>query len=141
MATSFKTLNTSFLAKITDTWLAGLTDAELATQCTLYRNAAIPKFRKCKTDLSLIDINGFTSDLTGEEIEILANYMVLEWLKPQMNTVELIRQGLGSKNFQMYSQANHLKELSELRRNTQMEVDQLLVAYTYNNNSLDGLEQ
>jgi hypothetical protein len=38
------------------------------------------------------------------------------------------------------SQANHLKELQTLRRDTQAEISRLLVDYSYNNNSLDDLQ-
>jgi hypothetical protein len=135
MATLYTAVNQAFLSKITDSWLGGLKDAELGEQCTVYRNTAVAKFSKCRKDLTLQNATGFIEDLSGEEIEILASFMVLEWLTPQVYSVELIRQALGNREFQLSSQANHLKELKSLRKDTQIEVSKLLVDYTYNNHS------
>jgi len=142
MATPYTTINTSFLNKISDSYLASMTDDDLNAQLLNFLISSIPKFRKCKKDLSLRDdiLLQFTETLTDEEIEILANLMVAEWLRPQINHLELIKQSLGTKDFQMFSQANHLKELQNLRKDTRSEISKLLVDYSYNNNSLDGLD-
>lgn len=139
MATPYITVNTSFLDKVSDAYLITMTDEELGTQLLKFLNSAVPKFKKCKKDLSLRDASGFSKDLTDEEVEMLANLMVVEWLRPQVNHLELLKQALNSRDFQMNSQANHLKELQALRKDTQQEISRLLVDYSYNNNSLDDL--
>jgi len=140
MATPYKDVFASFLGKISDPYLADMTDNDIDAQLLKYLNSSIPKFRKCKQDLSLKDESGFTETLTGEEIEILANLMVVEWLRPHVNNLELLKQALTPKDFKLTSQANHLKELQTLRRDTQAEISRLLVDYSYNNNSLDDLQ-
>lgn len=79
----------------------------------------------------------FTEDLTELEEEIIANMMVLEWLKPNINHMDLLEAKLGSKDFQMFSPANMLKELRELKKDTELEIDNLIVKYTYNNDLSD----
>ena len=107
-----------------------------------YLNNAVPKFHKCKKNLSerTDEQDGFANELSDEEIEILANLMVVEWLRPHVNNLELLKQALTPKDFKLTSQANHLKELQTLRRDTQAEISRLLVDYSYNNNSLDDLQ-
>lgn len=140
MATPYKDIFVSFLGKISDPYLADMTDDDFDALLLKYLNSSIPKFRKCKQDLSLKDESGFTETLTDEEIEILANLMVVEWLRPHVNNLELLKQALTPKDFKLTSQANHLKELQTLRRDTQAEISRLLVDYSYNNNSLDDLQ-
>ncbi|MCK9319419.1 hypothetical protein [Methanoculleus sp.] len=141
MSTPYTTIYVSFLNKVSDQYLANMSDTDLNLQMFKYLNSSVPKFKKCKQDLSLRTVanDGFEKDLTDEEIEILANLMVVEWLRPQINNLELLKQSLGTKDFQLFSQANHLKELQALRKDTQYEISRLLVDYSYNNNSLDDL--
>ena len=142
MTTPYTAIYTSFLDKISDQYLASMVDEDLKTLLLKYLNNAVPKFHKCKNDLSqrTDENDGFVDNLTVEEIEILANLMVVEWLRPHVNNLELLKQALTPKDFKLTSQANHLKELQTLRRDTQAEISRLLVDYSYNNNSLDDLQ-
>jgi len=140
MATPYTIVTTSFLNKISDAYLITMSDEELGIQLLKFLNSAVPKFKKCKKDLSLRDASGFSKDLTDEEIEILANLMVVEWLRPQVNHLELLKQALNSRDFHMFSQSQHLKELQALRKDARQEISKLLVDYSYNNNSLDDLD-
>lgn len=139
MATPYINIFVSFLDKISDSYLAGMTDTELTEQLLKFLNNSIPKFKKCKRDLTLKDDAGFTENLTSEDIEILANLMVIEWLRPQIYNLELLKQALSSRDFNLHSQAAHLKELQALKKDAQLEIGKLLVDYSYNNNSLDDL--
>ena len=60
-------------------------------------------------------------------------------VKPQINSIELLKQGMSTKDYKIYSQANHLDSLKELRKETISEVDRLIVSYTYTENQLDNL--
>ena len=142
MTTPYTAIYTSFLDKISDQYLASMVDEDLKTLLLKYLNNAVPKFHKCKNDLSqrTDENDGFVDNLTVEEIEILANLMVVEWLRPHVNNLELLKQALTPKDFKLTSQANHLKELQTLRRDAQAEISRLLVDYSYNNNSLDDLQ-
>lgn len=139
MATPYVTVFSSFLDKISDSYLLSMDDADLEEQLLKFLGSSIPKFRKCKVNLSERDSVKFLNDLSDEEIEILANLMVVEWLRPRINSLELLKQSLGTRDFQLYSQSSHLKELSNLRKMTLEEINYLITSYTYSSNLLDEL--
>ena len=79
----------------------------------------------------------FTEDLTELEQEIVANMMVLEWLKPSVYHMDLLEYRLGSKDFVQFSPGGHLKELRGLKKDTESEIDSLIIKYSYNNDLSD----
>ncbi|OME41506.1 hypothetical protein BSK58_14900 [Paenibacillus odorifer] len=81
----------------------------------------------------------FSSELTQEEIEIIALLMTVEWIRPRINNIELLKQSLNTKDWNFYSQANHLKELRTLKEETENEIDRLIVSYSYSNGCLKEL--
>jgi hypothetical protein len=141
MATPFDSIFQRFLNKVTDSQLASLPTENLESIMTEFLQSAIVRFRKCKQDLKNFDLNTqqFNADLTLEEIEILSLWMVYEWLNQQINRIELLKQSLSSKDYAMYSQANHLQALTSLRQITQNDVYTLMKYYSYDNNDLTGL--
>jgi len=141
MATPYTSIYVSFLNKISDPYLASLSDEDFTAQLLKFLNSSVAKFRKCKKNLSLrtIDGLGFTEDLTDEDIELLANLMVIEWLRPLINNLEILKHNMIPREFNSSSQGNFLRELQALRKDTQAEISKLLVDYSYNNNSLDDL--
>jgi hypothetical protein len=142
MATSYDDINNAFLNKITDDYLANLTETDLQNLLDKYQKSASAKFKKCKKLVDKDDVlRQYNNDLTNEEIEILANLMILEWLKPKIYSMELLKQSMSTKDFKLYSQANHLKELQELKKETEAEINRLIVSYTYSSNSLDDLKK
>lgn len=142
MATSYDVVDNAFLNKITDDYFLNLTETELQNILDKYRNSANVKFKKCSKLSNKDDVlRQYNEDLTDEEVEILANLMILEWLKPKIYSMELLKQSMSSKDFKLYSQANHLRELQELKRETETEINRLIVSYTYSSNSLDDLRK
>lgn len=141
MATPYTSIYAPFLSKISDPYLASLSDTDFSEQLLKFLNSSVPKFKKCKKDLSFrtVDGLGFEKDLTDEEIEILANLMVIEWLRPLINNLEILKHNMIPREFNSSSQGNFLRELQALRKDTQAEISKLLVDYSYNNNSLDDL--
>jgi hypothetical protein len=101
---------------------------------------AIPKFgNRCKQDLSDRDDanNYFNIKLTDMEKLILANLMLIEYLTPMIISLENIKQFVSSRDFQMTSQAAHLKQLQAIKEDKQREVNRLIVTYTYDNSLSD----
>lgn len=140
MPTLYSVIDNSFLNKITDDYLLTLIDDDLQALIDKYRTSAIPKFKQCKKLHDRDDaLKEFPQTLTDEEVEILSNLMVVEWLKPQINSIEILKQSMSTKDYKMYSQANHLDTLIALKKETFAEIDNLIVSYTYSNNSLDDL--
>lgn len=140
MSTLYEVIDNSFLNKITDDYLLTLFTDDLYNLIDSYRKSASIKFKQCKKLQDRDDeLEQFNQTLTDEEIEILANLMVLEWLKPRINSIEALRQTMASRDYTMYSQAQHLDVLIRLKKSTNAEIDTLIVSYTYSNNSLDDL--
>ena len=63
----------------------------------------------------LIEKSYFESDLTDEEIDILATLMMEGWLQRQVTSIENIRMKYSGTDFKMTSQANHLQKLLSLQ--------------------------
>jgi hypothetical protein len=141
MSTSFDTVFQRFLNKVTDSDLASLLPDTIDSIMISFLQSAIVRFRKCKQNLEDYDLvlMQFNIDLSLTEIEILANWMRLEWLDQQVNRIELLRQSLSSKDYAMYSQANHLSSLISLREATFKDVLTLMKYYSYDNNDLSEL--
>jgi hypothetical protein len=138
MATPFTEVFDVLFSQISDSiFLANDTDDSLKTR---YLLNSIPRFARCKKDLSQRSGTSFTIDLSDEEILILGTLAVVEYLKPQITALENIKQSMGSRDFSITSQANHLDQLRKLRDDYKRDVDSLIVQYTYNNGKLDELK-
>lgn len=140
MATPYSVIDNLFLSKITDTSLLTMPEEHLRKILDQYRFSANVKFKVCK---KLLDRNEelrqYNQDLTDEEIEILVNYMVLEWLTPQVNAIRNLEPVMTTKDYKVYSNAQHLETLLKMKQDIARNVDQLMVSYTYSENNLDAL--
>jgi hypothetical protein len=56
----------------------------------------------------------FNSELTQEEINILALCMVVEWFETQLANTELTREKYSGSDFKFTSQANHMAKLKNM---------------------------
>lgn len=142
MPTPYEKVFDSFLSKIEDDLYPTLPIDEAETDFLKLLNSSIVHFTFPKVDIFNKDdsMMTFNVDLSLHEIEILSNLMKLEWIKRQINSISLIRQMLGSKDFSFTSQANHLKVLIDLKIQTEKDVEILMTKYSYssNRNSLYG---
>jgi hypothetical protein len=142
MATSFDAIYDKFLMKISDFSFLKMTEEELEDDFLKYLRSACVNFRQCEKNL----FNNFNEtelqfnvDLDPYELEILSLLMVIEYLTPHIVATENLKQIIGNREFQFYSQANLLSELSKLRKMLRLEATQLISEYTYAR-GLDGLE-
>ena len=142
MATSYDTIDNMFLGKITDGYFTNLSPEDLQDIIDGYRAIANSRFKKC---LKLKDRDDtsrqYNEDLTDDEVDIQSNFMVLEWIRPQLYNAELIKQSMSTKDYQIYSEANHLEKIMKLKQDIEAENNRLLVSYTYSINSLDSLKK
>lgn len=67
-----------------------------------------------ETPLALVDKSHFNSELTEEEINILALLMKQGWVQRQVTSIENTRMKYSGSDFKMTSQANHLAKLLTL---------------------------
>lgn len=146
-STPFSYIYDSFLSKITDDMYMELTELDTYQLLEELLLSAIQKFEFPRVDLTeyeLISITdevkytgaesdqeevpailyeggSFTNILTAEEINILATYMVVEWLGQQLASVENTRMKYSGSDFKFTSQANHMQKLLQLKKDYERE--------------------
>lgn len=131
MPTAYEEIYTVFQSQISDGNFNNLIALEELEKQYLLNS--IPKFRRCFKDLndrSDIDLI-FNINLSLDEIQILGNLMVVEYLSSQIVSIELIKQALTSKDFGLTSQANHLEKLLLLRTDRKKEISKMIVDYSF----------
>ena len=146
MSTSYNDIYSLFLDKVNDYEIDkliddGETDTVDAMQLSYLKSSIVKFYRYCKNDLT--DRNDttlvFTNTLTLEEQEILAIGMIIAWLQPHINRLQLLKQVVGSE-FKLSSQANQLKELRQLKESVKKDLDEMITEYGYNYYSSDTLK-
>lgn len=127
-----------FLNKISDYNFISLKLEDLEKIEYEYLKSAKAKFIQCKSDLTIDDnLKAFVYDLSDLEQEILSSLMVIEWLQPKIYHSDLLEQRLTPKDFQVYSSANHIKELRELKKDMEKQINDLISAYSYSDDLSD----
>jgi len=132
MATPFEEVYEFFLSKVTDYSFVNFTENELRLEFEKYLRSASIKFFSAGTRLEKnLTFKEFERDLTDLEIEILSLLMVLEYLNPKIIATENMKQFLATKEYKVYSQANHLSKMLELKNQIKSEVNHLMSQYSY----------
>ena len=133
MATSYEEIYNLAANKITDPEIALLSQEDIEELFHGYLISAIPKFRKCKNDLSNRDdeLRQFNVDLLDVEKEILAILVAREWLQQQLYSALLTKQVFSDKEQKYYSQSSHISELRALDETLKIEAQKLSRDYTY----------
>lgn len=135
MATPLIAVYDAFLARITaDEWTLEEELAIVERDWQELLKMAIFRFKYPRVNLDLELVEGstdpnfyqFASDLTNDEIQILALFMKHEWIKRCIASWENIRQLYASKDF---SQANHLDKLIKLESAVDLEIHKALGIY------------
>lgn len=135
MGTKFASVYNRFLGKITDDMYMELTPEDTVRDLQNLLVEAIPGFEFPRKSLDFItsisevgdgypvpsiegtifiDNSYFKSELSSEEINILANLMLAGWLQRQITSIEVTRMKYSGTDFKMTSQANHLSKLLTL---------------------------
>lgn len=140
MATPYQDIFDLFMFGVQDYNLDDLYDlspTDLETFLTGFLKTAIPKFRGCRSDLSLRDdtTKTFSIDLTENEQDILVNLMKVEWLRREVNDILQMQQKATDTDFKVYSEANNIKEKNNLLNSARETVEQQISNY-----QLDGMD-
>ena len=115
----------AFLARILeDEWENWLIDEAMADWEQIL-NMAIPHFRFPRVSLERVD-GGFSGELGVEEIQILANFMKVEWLNRCIMTWENVKPLYVERDF---SQANLLDKLNAMLKNEQANAEKMESIY------------
>lgn len=139
--TTFSTVYDSFLSKITDDMYMEMSELDTYRMLEELLLAAIQRFEFPRVDLTDYELgtelestysgvdsdyreviaisvsNGnFNANLAQEEINIIAVYMIVEWLSLQLASVENTRMKYSGSDFKFTSQANHMQKLLQLKK-------------------------
>lgn len=142
MATSLQDVYDCFLSKIeADDWMLedGLS-LEVKADWKMLLDAAIFQFRYPRVSLEYdADDETFIEDLSNDEIQVIASFMKLEWMRRCLATWDNIRQLYSDKDF---SQANFLDKLNksviQVQKDCNTLVDKYGRAHHYSPNRIFG---
>ena len=151
--TRFTEVYQAFLSKITDDMYMELTPEDTYKILKELLMSALPKFEFPKQSLDYqkkqmqgFDENGdpakelaFVNKLTNEEINIIATYMIVEWLGQQLASVENIRMKYSGSDFKFTSQANHMQKILQLKKDYEREGFHLQRLYKRRNLDENGI--
>lgn len=99
-----------------------------------YLIPAISRFHVCRKDLNDRDdiLQRFNVELSDIEIEILSNYMLIEYMDSEhIRTPSLLKVQLPSSDFKVFSPANFLDKLMAMHKTYVSENETLLSRYAW----------
>ncbi len=116
--TSFKTIYNKFLSKITDDMYMELTPADTQNMLRELFDSALIHFEFPRVDIYNFNEleSKYNIELSKEEIDIIATYMIVEWFGQQLASVENTRMKYSGSDFKFTSQANHMIKLLQLKK-------------------------
>ncbi len=133
----------SFKDKITDYDLPLYADdIQNDILCSVLIKACAKFARICKSDLSLRDdeLMQFGCTLSIEELDILTEWMVYEWLTPYLNNTENLRNHLNTKDFSLFSPANLLSTIQNVHTISRKRAKSMMNEYSYIHSDLENLK-
>ena len=143
--TPFSIVYDTFLSKVTDDMYMELTKQDTYGLLQELLLNAIPRFEFPRVDLfdyvlaELKEQSFFIARLSREEINILAIYMVVEWLGQQLASVENVRMKYSGSDFKFTSQANHMQKLLALKKDYEREGFHLQRLYKRRKTDVNGV--
>ena len=143
MATPYSVIHARAIAKISDYDILKFDVSTREAMLYDYLLSAQVEFQRlCKVDLSDKDdiLAQYNADLDEEIIEILATGEAYYWLCPKVLNTENLYNVLNTKDFSMYSPANLLKELQDLRDMFWKDFKRKMYEYTYRTADIAGLK-
>lgn len=108
--TSFDTVYTAFLSKILDDEWELWDEQDVEEDLFTLLQAAVVRFKFPRVSLDYT-AEGFTDDLTNDEVQILACYMKCEWLNRTILTWENVKPLYEERDF---SQANLIDKFNAM---------------------------
>ena len=131
--TFFNEVYDRFLSLITDHQFLSFTEEELEQELESKLRSAlskIPTFDHLKMNPYT---QSFSTSLSELELTILAHAMLAECMSQKVYNVQHMKNHMASKDFTIFSNANHLKEMMNLQAYAQKEVLYLIGQYNLAN--------
>lgn len=116
--TSFDDVYKNFLSKVTDDMYMELSPEDTVSLLNDLLLGSLHYFEFPRQNIYDLDLDAqyFMIDLTTEEQNIIATYMIVEWLGYQLASVENVRMKYSGSDFKFTSQANHMQKLLQLKK-------------------------
>lgn len=134
MGTSYERIYDNVLPKFRS-WEIPLMSEDEVKECLHdYLVPAIVRFHVCRKDLNDRDddLGSFNVELSDVEVEILSNYLLLEYLDATyIKTPTLLKSSLSSTDFNSFSSANMLDKLMAMHKTYLTENESLLARYAW----------
>lgn len=128
--TPLETVYDSFMQKTTDYSILELSKEDYYSECLQLMLGALAKFTLAD-DITIDTVTGeFNRELTLLEIDILSLGMIVSWVSPKVYNIELFKMSLNSKDYGSFSQANHIKELREMKLESNREFSYWITQYS-----------
>ena len=134
MATSYEKLYENLLPKFRSYEIPLMSIEEVKDYLHDFIIPAISRFHVCRKNLEDRDdiLQRFNSDLSDIEIEILSNYLLVEYIDSEyIRTPSLLKVQLPSSDFKAFSPANFLEKLVAMRTQYIRENETLLSRYAW----------
>ena len=140
MATPVSTVIERFLSRIRSFDFLNYLEEELDSMTLSYLKSSIGSFQRlCKSDLTITEDNEFVGDLSEEEIDILVEGMIIEWIKPYLYRSDNLKDRMNTKDYSFFSPANLLKEIRSTYTELQAEHAKAIRMYSYTTSVLYDL--
>ena len=134
MATSYEKLYENLLPKFRSYEIPLMSTEEVKDYLHDFLIPAISRFHVCRKDLSDRNdiLQRFNVDLSDIEIEILSNYLLIEYIDSEyIRTPSLLKVKLPSSDFKVFSPANFLEKLMNMHKTYVVENETLLSRYAW----------
>ena len=134
MATPYEKIYENLLPKFRSYEIPLMSTEEVKDFLHDYLIPAISRFHVCRKDLKDRDdiIQQFNVVLSDIEIEILSNYLLIEYIDSEyIRTPSLLKVQLPSSDFKVFSPANFLDKLVAMRTTYTKENETLLSRYAW----------
>ena len=142
MPTSYEKIYERFLPKFRDYEIPVMPEDMVIERLHDYLVSATARFHVCRKNLSDRDdlLMRFNEELSDREIEILANYMILEYVDATYVRVPtLLKSNLSSTDFNAFSSANLLSKLNDLQERSRVDNETLLMWYAWDDVRENGV--
>lgn len=134
MATPYEKLYENLLPKFRSYEIPLMSVEEVKDYLHDYLIPAISRFHVCRKDLSDRDdvLQQFNVQLSDTEIEILSNYLLIEYIDSEYIRVpSLLKVQLPSSDFKVFSSANMIEKLVNMHKTYLSENETLLSRYAW----------
>ena len=134
MATPYEKLYENLLPKFRSYEIPLMSTEEVKDYLHDFLIPAVSRFHVCRKNLKDRNdiLQRFNADLSDTEIEILSNYLLIEYIDSEyIRTPSLLKVQLPSSDFKAFSPANFLEKLMAMRKAYATENETLLSRYAW----------